>query len=295
MMLTSCTPEVRILYTASLNGNLTGCDCWGYPEAGLDKRAYWFAGHPKSAGDILLDAGNILEEGRQQVLADLILETYRELGYDAVAVGLNELAEGPDVLAGRAADRPGRPEPMLLSHNLVLDGRPLASEPLYLNAGEDQGTPVAVVSLADPDWFEPYRHLLGGRLTIADPLTVLSETVGQAGDRGASALVLLAHGRESWIREFMDEASGVLAEGPPVAAVVLAGEEKLIEDRLAGGIPLVSPGEEGNRLGVLEVRPGRRTRWRNEFIEFHYLGPSDPRVARRGDEYQTWLDTRRSE
>ncbi len=86
------------------------------------------------------------------------------------------------------------------------------------------------------------------------------------------------------------------SEGIPVVAVILAGEEKLLEEKLPGGIPLLSPGEEGNRLGKLKLRLAnrRRPKWKNEFIEFHYLGPGDETVANRGAEYNDYLDSKRS-
>ena len=79
-----------------------------------------------------------------------------------------------------------------------------------------------------------------------------------------------------------------------MAAIILAGEEKLLEERLPGGIPLLSPGEEGNRLGILELRPGRLGGWKNTYIEFHYLEPGDRTVAARGAEYARHLDAKRS-
>ena len=290
-LLTSCSPEIRILYSASLNGNLLGCDCWGYPEAGLDKRALYLADNPKQPGDILLDAGNVLEEGRQPFLADLILETYRELDYDAVSVGLNELAEGPETLAKRTDSEA---EPRLLAHNLILDGQSLSDGPLIVHpeaSGRD-GVSGAIVSLADPEWFDPYLHLYNDHLTVEDCGKAFSRAAGRAEEAGSAGIVLLAHGREAWIRELADTA--LFRESSiPVVAIVLAGEEKLIEDRLAGGIPLLSPGEEGNRLGILKLRLRTGGRWKNEFIEFHFLGPGHPRIAARGEQYRTWLDEQR--
>jgi len=138
---------VEIFYSSSLNGNLLGCDCWGYPEAGLDKRAWYLGEHPRPKGALLLDAGNVLETGRDPYLADLLLETYRELGYDAVAVGTHELSEGIDVLVDRAAAG------VLTSHNLLVDGHPLTEEPVIRHTSS--GVDLAVISLADPEWFAP--------------------------------------------------------------------------------------------------------------------------------------------
>lgn len=291
-LMTSCARKVDVYYTASLNGNLLGCDCWGYPEAGLDKRAWYLAENPLPEGALLLDAGNILDTGRAPYLAGLILKTYAELGYQAVAVGTHELADGLEVLVDRSGPTS---QVQFLAHNLEIrddvdsPARPLSFEP-FIHDSEDNR--FAVVTLVDPEWFAPYLGLYEGRMSVADPAKILKNMSVEAAAAGAEVVILLAHGSESWIRSLMDDVSASGLYEIPVAAVILAGEEKLLEDKLPGGIPLLSPGEEGNRLGVLKLklRGNRRPGWKNKFIEFHYLGPWDEIVAARGVEYAAYLD-----
>lgn len=294
-LLTSCADRVEIYYSANLNGNLLGCDCWGYPEAGLDKRAWYLNQNPLPEDALLLDAGNILETGRDPVLTGYILKTYQELGYQAVAVGTNELADGPGLLMERIKDG------SFISHNIISEpeGTPLTARPLILEA--ETGVRVAVISLADPDWFNPWLTRFNGALSIKNPAAVLEEQQEMAAEEGAAAIVLLANGSEDWIRGLManQEVNNLRkthATITPVAAVILAGEEKLIEEKLPGGIPLLSPGEEGNRLGILSLKlhSSRKPGWKNEFIEFHYLGLGDETVADRGAEYAEYLNAKRS-
>ena len=284
-LLTSCADRVEVYYTASLNGNLLGCDCRGYPEAGLDKRAWYLDQNPLPANALLVDAGNILETGRDPVLTAYILKTYEELGYQAVAVGTNELADGPESLVDRV--KAGS----FISHNIVSgpEGTALTAEPLIINT--ETGIKVAVISLVDPDWFNPWLVRFNGSLRVDDPTVVLAAQLEMAVGTGADAIVLLAHGSEEWIRSLISE-----FDDTGITAVILAGEEKLLEEKLPGGIPLVSPGDEGNRLGILELKlhgSGRST-WKNEIIEFHYLGLGDETVAARGAEYAEYIDTKRS-
>ncbi len=283
-LLTSCAERVEIYYTASLNGNLLGCDCWGYPEAGLDKRAWYLDQNPLPANALLVDAGNILEVGRDPVLSDYILKTYSELGYHAVAVGTNELADGPESLLERV--KAGS----FISHNIVSEPNrtALTAEPLIIDT--ETGIKVAVISLVDPDWFNPWLVRFNGALIIEDPFAVLAAQLEMVAEAGTDAIVLLAHGSEEWIRNLMNQANDV-----GITAVILAGEEKLLDEKLPGGIPLVSPGEEGNRLGILELKlfSRRNPSWKNEFIEFHYLGLGDETVAARGAEYAEYLDAKR--
>jgi 2',3'-cyclic-nucleotide 2'-phosphodiesterase (5'-nucleotidase family) len=294
-LFSSCTDRVDVYYTASLDGNLLGCDCRGYPEAGLDKRVWYLKENPMPEGALLLDAGNVLETGRDPYLASLILKTYDEMGYTAAAVGTNELAEGIEALVERSEPDES---PLFISHNLMVretvdsPERPLSGEPLIHRDGDIR---IAVTALADPGLFNPYMGLFKGQLSVADPLEVLKTQMKLSAEAGAEALILLAHGREEWIRGLMEELDIEDSGEILIAAVILAGEDKLIEDRLPRGIPLVSPGEEGNRLGVLELKlhKHRRPGWKNEFIGFHYLGLGDRTVAARGAEYAEYLDAKR--
>ncbi|RKX73420.1 MAG: hypothetical protein DRP60_11940 [Spirochaetes bacterium] len=293
-LLTSCADRVEVYYSSNLNGNLLGCDCRGYPEAGLDKRAWYLDQNPLPEDALLLDAGNILDTGRDPVLTGFILKTYEELGYQAVAVGTNELADGPGALMKRVKDG------SFISHNIVSEseGTPLTAMPLILET--KTGVKVAVISLADPDWFNPWLARFNGALSIIDPAAVLEKQQKMAAEDGAAAIVLLANGSEGWIRGLManqevNNLQNSHSAMTPVTAVILAGEEKLIEENLPGGIPLLSPGEEGNRLGILNLKlhGSRKPGWKNEFIEFHYLGLGDETVAARGAEYAEYLDSRR--
>lgn len=282
-----------VAYTASLNGNLLGCDCHGFPEAGLDKRAWYLQHNPLSEDTILVDAGNIMEAGRDSVLASYILEIYEELGYHAMAVGIHELSEGLETLDARCSVNVDIP---MLAHNLELEGYPLSTAPLIHRM--PGGTTVAVVALADPDWFAPYLERYDGKLKLINPITILTDQRRIAAEEGADAVILLCHGSEAWIREMA--ATTPLYEkeaGTPVMVVILAGEEKFIESELSGGIPIFSPGEEGNNLGVVDIRLRHRfpPRWKNKTITFHYLGPGDNTVILRGLEYASYLDKKRSQ
>ena len=78
---------LTVLYSASLNGNLDGCDCKSTPRAGLAARAAWLRSYPQREPVLLVDAGDLLDVVPDPELAREILESYAELGYDAVAVG----------------------------------------------------------------------------------------------------------------------------------------------------------------------------------------------------------------
>ena len=87
-----------------------------------------------------------------------------------------------------------------------------------------------------------------------------------------------------------------LAESlPGVDVLILAHEQRLIEPRRIGDTILTSPGEDGNRLGILTVKilPEGRFEYSNNFRLFSWHDdPDDPVVRRRIDEYKNKLRER---
>jgi len=90
--------SLRIIYSSSLNGNLDGCTCSMNPRAGLVTRAAYLRALKDRDQSLLLDAGNIFDSFPDELLAIEILEAYRELGYQAIAIGDHEFSLGADAL-----------------------------------------------------------------------------------------------------------------------------------------------------------------------------------------------------
>jgi 2',3'-cyclic-nucleotide 2'-phosphodiesterase (5'-nucleotidase family) len=303
ILLSSCTTaKFEIDYTGSLNGALHGCDCSGYPAAGLDKTALYLKSNPPENSRIILDAGNVFQTGRDAVLAELILDVYRDLGYAAVAVGINELSEGLDTLLLRSSENY---TPGFLGNNLLIKNEsrfiPLTPGPFIIRT---DNLKTAVIALQDPKMFGPYLNLFNGKLAVADPEMILKELLENIKPDDADCVVILAHGREEWVREMLDgrrenkkDSFNLSDSAVPVAAVILAGEEKLLQENLANGIPLLSPGKYSNYLGVLNVKISRngKIKTKNKFISFHYLNPGDPVTAEKGREYDEYFSNIRNE
>ena len=89
---------IKILYTTSLNGNLDGCECKVASRAGLVKRASYLRSLTDRGNIILVDVGDILSARPDELLANEILETYREIGYDVIGVGDQEFSNGIEKL-----------------------------------------------------------------------------------------------------------------------------------------------------------------------------------------------------
>jgi 2',3'-cyclic-nucleotide 2'-phosphodiesterase (5'-nucleotidase family) len=271
---------LTVIYSSSLNGNLDGCSCRSRPRAGLVKRAAWLRAYPGRSDALLLDAGDALDVQEDPDLSEVILQTYRELSYDAVAVGDQELSDGVDALRSYRERYP------LASHNLVLcsDDSCLyfSLEPLLLSKGTQR---VGLIALLDPEVFRRYPEELKSRLKLEPPGRTAAVLVQSLKEQGARWVVVLYHGP-------VEEAEKLARRVPGIQLIIVGHEQRLLPPRKIGETVIASPGEEGNRLGILTLsRDGRsRIRFRNEFRLFRYeQDPDDPAVRERIAEYRKKL------
>ena len=272
---------VNIIYSASLNGNLSGCDCYGYPVAGLVKRVSFLRSYDHS-DEILLDAGNIMEAGPDPLLTGSILEFYDSLDYDAISVGNQEFAEGVDSLLEYKQHYP------FIADNLLIkkDGTmaPFNNTALRINRA---GLVIGIISIIDEDIFRLYPEEFMGQLEIQEPDDVVQRIIN-GGLNEVDLWIVLFHG-------YRDNAIRLGSFEPRITAIIFGHEEMLAEQVLGNGVLLLSPGEEGNRLGRLElkVKNGKVVYWENEFELFHYIdSPDDPEALAAAKEYKKQLRDR---
>ena len=260
----SCAREVDIYYTASLDGKLDGCTCFGYPTAGLVKTARLLRARDR-ASSILLDAGDLYEAGPNVFLARELREAYGELGYDAVAAGEQDTSNGLE--AFMADVRAGA----FRAQNLEVDGAPIGSRsPLLLQKG---GLRVLVMTLTGQESFDLYPKEFRARLRFEPPDVVIERSL--ASWPGVDFAVVLYHGSVA-------AASRIASRHRGIAAVIVGHERKLIDGAAAGGALVYSPGEDGNRVGILRLRAPRfgAKRLENRFVLFDYLKDADDAAVR---------------
>ncbi len=236
---------LTIYYTASLRGNLDGCSCERNRVAGLVKRAAYLRALPRGAADLRLDAGDILDATGDPDLSREILAVYRELGYAAVGVGETELSEGAPALAAYSRRFP------FLAHNLSIrasSGRwaPLSAKPLLLSRA---GVRIAILAVIDPQMLAEHKELKEGRIRLEDPGRTVARLAEQSRRQGALLVILLFHGPDADARR--------LAEQQPAVDLLLFGHQGwIVPPEKVGHALVASPGENGNRMGVLTLRLG---------------------------------------
>jgi 2',3'-cyclic-nucleotide 2'-phosphodiesterase/3'-nucleotidase len=271
---------LTVLYSASLNGNLDGCDCRGTPRAGLAARAAWLKSFPQRGEALLVDAGDILDTDPDPELAREILEAYAELGYDAVAVGDQEFSNGAPALASWRGRFP------LHAHNLALCQADRCiffdPDPLLLSKGGEQ---VGLIALLDPLVFALYPEELKESFKLEPPARTAALLASSLRAQGADWVVVLYHGPLEGAEQLARQARGI-------DLIVAGHEQRLQPPRQVNGALVVSPGEEGNRLGLLVLQKDARGRTRSthEFRLFRFdRDPRDPQILARLERYRKKL------
>ncbi len=282
--------QFTIYYTSSLNGNLDGCVCKGAPKAGLVKRAFYLRKERDVDASLLVDAGDIFDVYEDKLLAREILEVYRELDYDAVAVGDQEFSNGIaallELLAPLAPLENGEEYP-LFCHNLTLcpdQNRCIffSNEPLII---EKSGLHIGLFALLDPEVFTLYPEEVKKQIKIASPQAVAENMLRKL--ENVDLTVLLFHGSYEKAAELAEKVEGI-------EVIVVGHEQRLIGAHKVNDSILVSPGEEGNRLGILTLSltpngPRGVAKYDNHFRLFRYEGEDDAAVRRRIERYKLEL------
>jgi 2',3'-cyclic-nucleotide 2'-phosphodiesterase (5'-nucleotidase family) len=272
--LSAAKVDLQVFYTASLKGNLTGCNCRRVQRAGLGKRVYFLRHMGKPNNLLLVDAGDILENSAgDKARADYVFQVYEGLKYDAIGLGDNELLTGAQRILGYQAKFPLMANNLLLLRGLDSGAGlvPFSKEPLILKKGKYR---VGVMALLEPQFVSaaPFSETMGEKFQISPCEETATKMVAFLKAKKVNFTVLLYHGE-------YDNAVRVANIVKGIDLIVVGHGEKLIDLQMVGRTAIVSPGEEGNRLGMLEISLGGKgaTFVKNSFREFSFWDdPDDP-------------------
>lgn len=183
--------EVAVYFTGSANGYLESCNCFKHPYGGFIKLVSFLeAQKGKYSSRILLDSGDFLPYGVTAAQAEPVFKAMALAGYDAVAVGDQDLAYKG--FLGEVKKKNGT----FLASNLSFSA---GGGPAGLFGGKDGAPGVAdkiieagklkvrLVSFADPETFSLYPEEFTAKVSFKDIKEVLK------GGKNADYLILLSH------------------------------------------------------------------------------------------------------
>ncbi len=256
--------KLNVYYTSSLNGNLDGCDCKGAPRAGLVKTAVYLKSIDHSYS-VLLDAGDILDVQKDILLADYILNDFKNIGYDVIAVGDQEFSNGVDKLIEYRADYP------FLSNNLSLVSTQkeflFSKEPLVI---EKNKLKIGILSIIEPEVFYFYSESVKNSISVNPVIPASIEYLKKLKDKKVDIIILIYHGTYLKAEEIAGKLNGI-------DVILIGHEQRLIDAERINNTILVSPGQEGNRVGKLELtlKEGKLIKYKNSFKYFEYIAEPD--------------------
>ncbi len=232
---------VTLIFQGDSAGEIEACGCAGNPSGGLARRktalTQW-----QHENVLLLDAGNTLysyEGSTDGARAKVIFEVTAQLGTKAMAVGVNELAQGVDALQALAKGSSMK----LLSANLRREGKPVFESGAVFEQG---GVKVGVVGLTGPVSFLP-------GVEAADTLVAAKEALQRLGPRDVTVVLAAI--------PYSDAAR--VARELPVDIVIQSGDARglIAPQRETESAALVlSAGQRGQAVGRAVVTlNGKRT------------------------------------
>jgi hypothetical protein len=250
-------PAVALLLTGEQHGYLEPCGCSETQSGGMARRADLVRILVKEKGWELvgLDLGGTLKRSRRQdqIKFEKLLEGFRQMGYSAVGVGLEELKLGADFILTRMINDPEElaTSAALVSANVVLFDQPDLGWPLPYRLVEKSGVRIGVTSVVGSSLREKVAPAgVTTNITIREPAEVLPTVIKALEDQKPNFMVLLCHGNEA---EAMQ-----LAKAYPQFQIVLAAggyEEPDGKPVAVGKSWVLNVGHKGKRVGVLGYYP----------------------------------------
>jgi hypothetical protein len=241
-----------LLFGTSLDGVLAACGCPGNPAGGFAKRQGLVERYRSNRRHVLLvDAGDLFPLRRTDAKVKYVALAAARAGYDAVALGEQELLLGADRLRRLRAEHG---LPFVCSNVLDADGEPVVARHLVRDVGPLKVGILAVV--ADRTYgFPPVEWRKGYRV----------EPPVEAARREARLLaacdlvVAVSH------QPLVDTRD--LARQVPGLDVVLSGHDPITfaEPERAGDAVIVAAGDYGRIMGALAFERGEDGGWRFDF------------------------------
>ncbi len=258
--------EIRLLYDASMNGHLAGCDCPSAPKSGLVKRATFIKEYRlKYPKTLVVSGGDLFDVYPDTDRAIGIGRAVDSIKYDAIGIGDQELVNGVEFLDKLVGKLP------LISANLKVKGFISDQKFKPYEIKEVGGLRLALVSLLSSNVFKYFQDKkLKSKLQVSPALETLAsvrkELVGKA-----DQIVLLTHQGldldEAMAKQVSKNEPGLV----PVALLLGAHSQDLTSESLTvNGLPIFHSGQNGNWELELVLKGDKKALQVSEVL-FHFF------------------------
>jgi hypothetical protein len=247
-------PAAAFLLSGEMHGYIEPCGCSLNQLGGLSRRADLLRQIKERNWPVTaLDAGGLVSNaGRNQskIKLEMALRALRDLDYAAVALGVEELQTGIDLLRYNVEERPP-----FLSCNLVLFGGGVGLEvpTVVVKVGQLKVGVTAVFGETLKARVVPPGGGDGGgppNVEVLDPVASLTKTLPALEAEKPDLLVLISHSK-------MEETRQLAEKFPQFGLIVSAGgsEDPDPRPQFVGKALLVAPGQKGKHVAVVGYYP----------------------------------------
>ena len=236
--------EVMILHTGFTSGSIYPCRCPSEPRGGLAKRATLIKQLTRDNGQsaksgrefLLFDSGDLFNPFADRRTDSLALSAYKLMGYDAIAVGDQEISQGASAFLGLQKQH-GLP---FIAANLFYKDKLLA-EPYKIIRLKKQRLNVGVVGVVQPDFYAATSNNAIPGLEMRPPIAALREVVSRLRSK-VDLLILLSH--------VSNDTTRAIARAYPQFDLVISGgtQTGVNEIDSSSGIPILSAGIGGKYI-----------------------------------------------
>lgn len=250
---------VDILYTAHTDGRLENCRCPNDPLGGLEKRLPEVERRRALGPLLLIDGGDFSPNTLDSLGTAAMIEAMALFPYDAVALGVQELLQGRDLVRAAAKRLP------LVTTNLSFTGGGQIGARVRLV--ERGGERYAVAAVIQPALIAESLPNQPGWLAISDPDSALRSALAEVPP--GVKVIIIAHAERRWLREHVG--------GWSRADLVVSAHqgERIDGIEHLSGTPVVAPGRFGRYFGVARIHGGRA---RAELVPVRQQMPDSPEI-----------------
>lgn len=272
-------PAAVLAITGQMHGYLEPCGCSEPQYGGIARRADLLRQLNERDWPVIpLDLGGTLRRSRQQSghKFQTLMAALRDMKYRAVAVGVEELRQGPSLLLSQYLPDETSPDALdFMAANVVLFGSPDLGTPRRHKIVQAGDIRIGITAVFGPLLKKHLPNMDPGEVEITDPAPALKQAIADLQADSPDLLVLLSHGT-------MAEATELAKQHPEFQFILTTGtrEEPLTDNPVrVGDTTIVQVGHKGKYVGVLGVYPdSEETPFRFEMVRLDGKRFKDPEV-----------------
>ncbi|HVW01700.1 MAG TPA: multiheme c-type cytochrome [Planctomycetaceae bacterium] len=260
-------PALALILSGEQHGYIEPCGCSATQSGGLSRRADLFRQLDEKSWPVVgLDLGGSLKTARAQSIIkfETILAALKDLKYQAMAIGPEEIRIGPDNLI-----RLNVPEEVpFVSSNVVFYNEPELGTPVASRMFELGGKKVGVTAVLGTSYKDELlskeaqeAEAADQPLKIFDPALPLRAAIDALKAEKPDLLVLLSHAKA-------DATVELAKKFPEFDLVQCTGPEEPDDKPIQAGKPLiVTVGGKGKHVGVVGFYPDAKEKLKFELVD----------------------------